>query len=155
MYRRCHNQRVLLALLAGLTASAGAAAAAAKEPWRPQYVTPEGVKRWMAQGEPVTLVDVRQPEEFAKAHLAGAVNISDESRQADIDALSRRQPIVVYSTQSRYRAPAAARMLMARGFTNVYVLEGGLVAWQTADRPAPEAPPHLALSAPDAPPSVP
>ena len=136
-------------ILAGVM-SLMAGAAMANEPSRAPSVSPEDVQRWLSQGEAVTLLDVRRPEEFAKAHVPGAVNISDESQQDKIGALSRQHPIVVYSRQSRYRAPAAARMLRARGFSNVYVLEGGLAAWQADQRRA-----HLVLSAPDAPPSAP
>ena len=127
------------------------APACADEASRLPRVSPATVKRWQAQGETVTIVDVRPPEVFAKDHVPGAVNISDEHQQDAIDRLSHEHPIVVYSSRSRMRAPVAARLLRARGFTNIYVLEGGLTAWR-ADTHAAPRPSALASSA-DAPPA--
>ena len=106
----------------------------AEEPQRasgewPPYVTPATVKQWQAEG-PVTFLDVREADEFAAGHLPGAINVPSDQAVSLAGRLPHDEPIVVYCIHSAHRAPAAARRLREQQFTNAYVLEGGIVAWQ-------------------------
>jgi rhodanese-related sulfurtransferase len=83
-----------------------------------------------------TIVDVRTPEEFAKAHLRDAKNIplADlTARIGELDKSKTRSVVVV--CQSGARADKAARQLAAAGFDDVVSLDGGLTAWQAAGLP--------------------
>ncbi len=97
---------------------------------RPPYVSPAQVKDWLSHNQPVMFVDVREPDEFAAGHLPGALNIPHEQAISQVARLPRDQSVVIYCIHSAHRAPEAARALRTQGFTNVYVLEGGIVAWE-------------------------
>lgn len=96
-------------------------------------------------GEPVTLVDVRGPEEFAGplGHIPGARNVP----LAEIAARSAELAVgglLVLVCRTDRRSAAAAAILRDAGVEDVRVLEGGMEAWNR-ERPAreiPAAPPH-------------
>ena len=97
----------------------------------PPYVDSALVKRWLGQGRPVTFLDVREPDEFAAGHLEGGINVVYDAVASLVDRLPHDQPIIVYCIHSTHRAPEAAKTLQILGFTNTYVLEGGITAWQS------------------------
>ena len=76
----------------------------------------------------VLLLDVREPAEFAGAHLAGSLNVPLARVLADerLDLPPHRSIVVV--CRSGRRAELAAAALQARGLPEVQVLEGGLLA---------------------------
>ena len=99
---------------------------------RPPYVSASTVKSWLSEGKEVLFLDVRVPEEYAAAHLPNAINIYYSEVTAVADRLPPGDPlIVVYCTHSAYRALAAAKILREVGVSSTYVLEGGIVAWQS------------------------
>jgi rhodanese-related sulfurtransferase len=129
---------VLVAMLPGIlnaeieAAESENAAGAGAVQQAPQRIDPQ---TYVAQFEdtPHFLLDVRTPQEFAGGHLEGAANIAVETLQANLDAIPRDQPIVLYC-RSGNRSAQAASILDAAGFTNIYDL-GGIVAWQQAGLP--------------------
>ncbi|GJP49272.1 hypothetical protein CLOM_g8505 [Closterium sp. NIES-68] len=90
-----------------------------------------------------TFLDVRTEEEFAKSHVAGAVNVAvmtgdphkgaSEKRSDFLDIVKSKfkpdTPLVVSCGAGR-RAAVAATDLVEAGFTKVVSLEGGLKAWK-------------------------
>lgn len=85
-------------------------------------------------GAPV--IDVRSPEEFAKGHLANALNYNwNDSRFMDnISKLDKSKPVFVYCL-SGGRSGAAAQKMRSEGFTEVYEMEGGMMKWRAANLP--------------------
>lgn len=83
----------------------------------------------------VTVLDVRPADEFAAAHLPGAVNIPLAELEARLAELNPDQEIVAYC-----RGPycvfsfEAVAMLRARGF-KIRRLEDGLPEWRAAGLP--------------------
>ena len=76
-----------------------------------------------------TLLDVREPDEHAFAHLPGDVlapGLGVRTRQRP--ELDPRVPVVVYCARGP-RARAAADLLAGEGF-DVAVLDGGMLGWQ-------------------------
>jgi rhodanese-related sulfurtransferase len=74
------------------------------------------------------LVDVRTPQEFASAHLPGAVNIPVQELDRRMAELGPKdEPIVLYC-RSGSRSAYAARMLHGAGYSAVYDL-GAMNAW--------------------------
>jgi thiosulfate sulfurtransferase len=78
--------------------------------------------------EPVTVVDIRDPQSFSAGHIPGAVrldnsNVEDFLRQADPD-----QPVLVCCYHG-HSSQGAAQFLVQRGFEQVYSLDGGMSAW--------------------------
>jgi phage shock protein E len=82
------------------------------------------------------ILDVRTVEEFAEGHIAGAINISHEQINANINKIIalKDQTIVVHCRSGR-RAISAENDLRAAGFSDLRHLEGDMNGWQSADLP--------------------
>jgi rhodanese-related sulfurtransferase len=80
----------------------------------------------------VTVIDVREPMEFASGHIAGSLNIPlARLHQADLP-----QGPLVLVCQSGKRSATGMQTLIARGQRQpVADLEGGLPNWQQAGLP--------------------
>jgi rhodanese-related sulfurtransferase len=97
----------------------------------PRWIEWDELQRRLATGDPVMLLDVRQPEEFSAppGHLPGAVNVPlGELADRTLDLARRKQPIVVVCKTDRRSARAAAE-LVAAGLEEVAVLRGGTDGW--------------------------
>ena len=82
------------------------------------------------------VVDVRTESEFQNGHILNAMHMPlgmFESKIQDLDAYKDR-PIIA-SCQSGNRSGRAISLLKKRGFTNIYNLNGGVMAWQNANLP--------------------
>ncbi len=98
------------------------------------------------QSAGVPVVDVREPEEFAAGHVAGAINIPRGLLEFQVDgheavnfrrdpSLShRRDPIVVYC-RTGGRSALAAEALKRLGFERPLSLAGGFSQWLAESRP--------------------
>jgi len=86
-----------------------------------------------AQTAGVTVIDVRTPDEFAAGHIENAINIDVEGGNFDagIADLDKAKTYAVYCHSGR-RSGIAANTMAAAGFTNVYDLDGGIIAWGNA-----------------------
>jgi len=89
------------------------------------------------RGDGAVVLDVRSPEEFAKGHVPGALNIDINapgfaSKVTDFD---KAKPILV-NCHAGSRGAIAAAELTKLGFKTVCNLEGGLGAWEKAGNKA-------------------
>lgn len=85
----------------------------------------------------LTLVDVRETEEWTAGHAAGAVHISKGLIEHDIEArFPDKGAFLVLYCHSGSRSALAAESLTRMGYANVYSLDGGLAAYQAAGLPA-------------------
>ena len=123
---------LVLVLLSGFLVAETGWAEKHRVPSSVSYVSPTTVKARLEAGQPVTFLDVREADEFTAGHLPGARNIAYDQVASLADQLPHDGLIVVYCIHSTHRAPVAARTLKQLGFNNVYVLEGGIVAWQAS-----------------------
>ena len=76
-----------------------------------------------------TLLDVRQPGEFEDAHLPGAKPIPLPMLADSLAELDRDKPTIVYCAVGG-RSRSAVQFLQNREFSNVWLLEGGIEAWE-------------------------
>lgn len=78
----------------------------------------------------LTIVDVREPEPFARGHIVGATSIPF-ARLEDLakSALYRHRHIYIYG-ESDEQSLAAAQTLRRVGFINVTQISGNLAAWR-------------------------
>lgn len=84
------------------------------------------------------LVDVREADEYAAGHLAGAVHISRgllEFKFSANPALESRNTKVVLYCKTSGRAALAAAALLDMGYINVQSIAGGFDAWAAAGKP--------------------
>lgn len=84
----------------------------------------------------VRIIDVRTPQEFAEGHIAGAelIDISQPDFAERIAALDPAATYFVYC-RSDNRSGVATEMMLGMGFTSMFELRGGTVAWQQAGLP--------------------
>jgi rhodanese-related sulfurtransferase len=82
------------------------------------------------------IVDVRTPEEVATGHLAGSVNINflGENFPQEISNLNKNKTYLLYC-KSGNRTRKAADQMQKAGFKHVYMLQGGITAWNEAGKP--------------------
>ena len=89
------------------------------------------LKKRIQHGEPVNLVDVREPEEHAEFNIGGIFlplgNIVSFHTD-DLEHLKNKE--VICYCRSGKRSMQACMMLETMGFTNTVNLEGGVLAWQ-------------------------
>jgi len=74
------------------------------------------------------LVDVRSPEEYARGHLPGAVNIPVQELDRRMAEVGPRDGEVVLYCRSGSRSARATEMLRRQGFSKVHNL-GPMTAW--------------------------
>ncbi|MCW5520724.1 rhodanese-like domain-containing protein [Aureitalea sp. L0-47] len=83
----------------------------------------------------VQVVDVRTPEEVAEGTIAGSIHFdfyADDFKE-QLKVLDKDNPVYVFCRSGRRSADTAA-MMEEMGFTRVYDLDGGIVAWQDSGR---------------------
>ena len=82
------------------------------------------------------VVDLRPQADFEKGHIAGARNVQMSQFDPENKQLvaARALPVVLVCKAGQTSSGAAARLRKA-GFERVYVLDGGIGAWQQADLP--------------------
>lgn len=85
----------------------------------------------MDSGNPITLIDVREPEEYAVLHIPSGKSIPLGAIWARQSEIPREGSVVVYCS-SDLRGEIAARELIKLGYRNVKYLDGGISAWQNA-----------------------
>lgn len=85
------------------------------------------------------LIDVSEPEEFAKAHAAGARNIPFGQIEGHKALPSNKALPLVLVCPTGARAGRAAGMLRKLGYEKAQVLAGGLKAWREANLPVERA----------------
>jgi len=90
------------------------------------------LREHLDKGHPPLLLDVREREELTGplGHLEGIVHIPVGSLTTRLDELEPyREKEIISVCRSGGRAATAAQILIAAGFKNVIVLEGGMIAW--------------------------
>ncbi len=92
---------------------------------------PIELSHWLEEGSPVNVIDVRRPEDYAKAHIPGAVNLPKEE-WAGAKGLSKDKTNVVYCYSQTCHLAAAAAVEFAKKGYPVIELEGGFNTWQKA-----------------------
>jgi sulfur-carrier protein adenylyltransferase/sulfurtransferase len=78
----------------------------------------------------VSIVDVREPGEFAVSRLPGAVNIPVGQVQQRVTEIPKNR-LAVFVCRSGARSLAASAVAARAGLANAAHLEGGLLAWAT------------------------
>lgn len=84
------------------------------------------------------VIDVREPDEYAAGHLAGAVNLPRgllEFKLSGTPALEPRNLNVVLYCKTGGRSALAANTMQSMGYLQVVSLAGGYDAWAEAGKP--------------------
>ena len=91
------------------------------------------VHRRLSGGEPWTVLDVREREEYRQGHLEGAVAMPRGFLEGSIEAAvpDKATPIIAYCAGG-VRSLIAGRTLKEMGYGNVVSMAGGYTAWKNA-----------------------
>jgi rhodanese-related sulfurtransferase len=86
--------------------------------------------------EGANLIDVREDNEFEKAHAAGATHMGRGIIERDIvQTFPEKDTELILYCGGGYRSALAADMLQKMGYTNVWSMAGGWKAWQESGAP--------------------
>jgi rhodanese-related sulfurtransferase len=92
---------------------------------------PVELERMMKTGD-INIVDVREPEDYAKGHIPGATNLPHE-KWSTLEGLKKDKINVLYCySQVCHLAATAACEFLDKGYP-VMELEGGFPAWKDMD----------------------
>lgn len=97
-----------------------------------QNITTQELKRRMAAGEQVYIIDVREPEEVAESRIEGSIHVPLGNIMSfqigEIEDLDKDAELIM-QCRSGKRSMQAGMMLETMGYTNVKNLEGGILDW--------------------------
>jgi rhodanese-related sulfurtransferase len=98
-------------------------------------LTPAGLTQLINRDTPL-LIDLSASADFEKMHVPGAKHVAMSQFDPENKDLvkARELPVVVMDKDGR-TADGAAQRLVKAGFTRVYTLGGGVLAWQQAQLP--------------------
>jgi rhodanese-related sulfurtransferase len=94
-------------------------------------VTPADVKRRMDAGEPVYLVDVREPHEYQQARIEGAELIPMRTVPAalqKLDGIADESPLIVFCHHGM-RSMNVVNWLREQGVAACQSMSGGIDQW--------------------------
>ncbi|MDE2820570.1 MAG: rhodanese-like domain-containing protein [Chloroflexota bacterium] len=80
------------------------------------------------------LIDVREEEEYAAAHIPGALNIPLSELPARFDEISEDRPALLVCNTG-IRSSQAALFLAGMGYEDLYNLEDGTKGWMKKGYP--------------------
>jgi sulfur-carrier protein adenylyltransferase/sulfurtransferase len=95
-----------------------------------QEVDPSDVKPLVGNGVPI--IDVREAEEYAVAHLPGAKHVARGYLESRIDTAvpDRKQRVILYCATGQRSALAAHTLKTELGFEDVVSMKGGITLWK-------------------------
>jgi rhodanese-related sulfurtransferase len=91
-------------------------------------ITVDEVSRRLAAGERLFLLDVREPEEFAQARIAGSALIPLGQLARRAAEIPRDAPVIAVC-RSGQRSGVATAMLRRAGYSGALNMRGGMIAW--------------------------
>ena len=100
------------------------------------FITPEHLKARLDAGEYLCLIDARESAEFGTAHIPGAQWCARDLLAAQIEraAPTPYVPLVVYCSLGD-AATLSVPTLQRLGYTHIFVIRGGFLAWCAAGFP--------------------
>ncbi|MBI6941399.1 rhodanese-related sulfurtransferase [Pseudomonas putida] len=91
------------------------------------------IRQALLGGEELALIDVREEDPFAQEHPLFAANIALSKLELEVYArIPRRDTAITVYDAGEGLAAVAAERLLALGYSDVALLEGGLEGWRSA-----------------------
>lgn len=81
------------------------------------------------------LVDVREPESFSAETILGAVNIPTSQMRDRLPEIPKDKPVILFCNTG-FQSYVASRILLQKGFTNVYSMAGGIELYKIIEKDA-------------------
>lgn len=96
-------------------------------------ITVQELKQKIDSKEDFQLIDVREPFEYEMSNLNG-LNIPLAGVVIEASKISKDKPVIM-QCRSGARSAAALMQLEQLGYTNLFNLKGGILAWKTELEP--------------------
>ncbi len=77
----------------------------------------------------MVVIDARDPAQFAKGHIPGAINMDWRQVLAKRHTIPKNKPVLIYCNTGSLSAQAGFALRVA-GWDNVRILQGGMAEWQ-------------------------
>jgi rhodanese-related sulfurtransferase len=77
----------------------------------------------------MVVIDARDPAQFAKGHIPGAINMDWRQVLAKRNTIPKNKPVIIYCNTGSLSAQAGFALRVA-GWENVRILQGGMTEWQ-------------------------
>lgn len=90
------------------------------------------LKNKLEQDNQLILIDCREQAEWDQGHIKGAKLVPLGEIASHIEKMTDKEAPVYIQCRSGQRSMKACQMLLACGFTDLYNVEGGIIAWQNA-----------------------
>jgi rhodanese-related sulfurtransferase len=97
-------------------------------------ITVQELKQKIDNKEDFQLIDVRETFEYETSNLKGE-NIPLGGLLIEADKISKDKPVIMQCRSGKRSAAAVMQLEQVHGFTNLYNLKGGILAWQEAIDP--------------------
>ncbi len=98
-------------------------------------ISPLEAARAVQSGRAV-LIDIRERQEHARAHIPGAVLVPlSNLEKQDLSSEKSRAPMAIFHCHSGMRTTMNLGRLRGLGFAQTRILDGGLLAWKSAGLP--------------------
>ena len=82
------------------------------------------------------MLDVRETKEFKEGHVVGAVHIPLSTlAKRHVELNKHREKPIIVTCRAGTRAGPACSTLRKAGFEQVYLMSGGMLAWESANLP--------------------
>lgn len=94
------------------------------------------VETFQSKIDGAQLLDVRTPAEWNEGIIEGAImaDFYEDSFKSELEKLDKEVPVAVYC-RSGGRSGSAMDIMKEMGFKEVYNLDGGIGAWNSANKP--------------------
>jgi|SRR5476649_2950686 len=90
-------------------------------------ISVQELKEKMDNGEDFQLIDVREDFEYETSNIGGML-IPLGGILIETDKVAKDKPVIIMCRSGK-RSAAAIMQLEQQGFTNLYNLQGGILAW--------------------------
>jgi len=97
-------------------------------------ISVQELKQKIDHNEDFQLIDVRETFEYEVSNLDGE-NIPLGGILIEADKIATNKPVIIQCRSGKRSAAAIMQLEQIHGFTNLYNLKGGILAWQEAFDP--------------------
>lgn len=84
-----------------------------------------------ALNDDAVIVDIRDPQSYAQAHMPNAAPLNNDNFAAFVEQTPKNKPVVVVCYHG-VSSQQAAQVISQQGFETVYSMDGGFEAWRVS-----------------------
>ena len=92
-----------------------------------QEINPIDLKKLIDSKADIQLIDVREEHEYDVCDIGGEL-IPMGDIMDDLNRISKTKKVIIYC-RTGARSGAVCQVLAAEGYSNIYNLKGGIIAW--------------------------